>query len=431
MFTWEDPEVFRLTEQIFDKCICGKIFPAESPFRHNWIAPGGCYRGQWIWDTMFVVDLLSLVPGTEEVIRGVFQNYWDFQERWNRDRPDYAHDMVTCAIFPDGPTTQQLLFTQIPILGWGLERVYRRNGDRQLLAQCLAPLERYHDWYWRERDVTHTNLVAVGTYSETMLNNGDVPTWDPVQQARFETFDFECNLDALKLTKHPTRKREKEGEWYGDTCLPGLTAYLILAEKCLARLAEAIGDEAMAARRRARVEKGADAMRKHMWDDQAGLFLAVHRDTLEKIPVGTIGSWIPLHAGVPTEAQASRMAETFQTERWQTPLPVPSVDRKDPRYKADGFWRGDVWPATNYQVADGLAAYGYRELAAGIVDKTIANVIRNGISEHYDSMSGRPLGVDFLGMTCTVLTMMLDGLGGKYKLAVRDSGKKKREGVRQ
>lgn len=58
------------------------------------------------------------------------------------------------------------------------------------------------------------------------------------------------------------------------------------------------------------------------------------------------------------------------------------------------FWRGDVWPPTNFQIAGGLAAYGHRELAADICDKdkTIANAIQNGISEHYDSITRKALG---------------------------------------
>jgi len=161
------------------------------------------------------------------------------------------------------------------------------------------------------------------------------------------------------------------------------------------------------------------AMRRHMWDPDAGTFLSVERDTLKKVPVATIGSWMPLHAGVPTKAQARRMAEVLRTSSWQTPLPVPTVDRKDKRFKSSGFWRGDVWPPTNYQIAMGLAAYGDTDLAADIADKTVANAIKHGISEHYDSMSGKTLGVDFLGMTCTVVTMMLDGLCRKHRLETR------------
>ena len=116
------------------------------------------------------------------------------------------------------------------------------------------------------------------------------------------------------------------------------------------------------------------------------------------------------------KAMAERMAQTLRTPSWQTPLPVPTVDRKDKRFRSNGFWRGDVWPPTNYQVASGLAAYGHKDLAAEIADKTVANALKHGISEHYDSISGKPLGVKFLGMSCTIITMMLDGLTRNYKL---------------
>ena len=157
-----------------------------------------------------------------------------------------------------------------------------------------------------------------------------------------------------------------------------------------------------------------------MWDAEAGCFLSVRRDTLEKIPVATIGSWIALAAGVPTAAMARRMAEVLPGEHWNTPLPVPTVDRQDRRWKSGDFWRGDVWPAPNYQVASGLAAYGHHQAAAHIADATVANALKVGISERYDSLSGAPLGVAGLGMSSSMLTMMLDGLtSDKYVLRVR------------
>lgn len=399
----KDPRVLRLIENIFRECVLGKLRPPEGVLKHSWITAGGNFYGQWIWDAMFVADLLSLLPGTQENIRDVFQNYWDFQERWNEKRPAYARDMVACMIEPNrADWLSYPAYSQIPILAWGMERVFRRNGDRALLRRGLAPLERFHEWYWRERDVTGTGLIAVGAYS------GDV------QHARYETFDFECNLDGLKLTAHPTRTGANEGAWYGDICPAGNTAYLILAERSLQRLAASVGDQHMVARRQRRIEKAVAAMQNHMWDEASGTFLSVERDTLKKIPVATIGSWIALTADVPTAAMAGRMAEALKSEHWTTPLPVPTVDRKDARWKSNDYWRGDVWPAPNYQIATGLARYGHKELAAEIADKTVANAIQNGISEHYDSVTGKPLGVTFLGMSCTIATMMFDGLCGKY-----------------
>jgi putative isomerase len=271
----------------------------------------------------------------------------------------------------------------------------------------LPQLEKWHNWYWRERDVTNIGMVTVGSYS------GDV------QHARWETFDYECNMDDLKLQKHPTRNGENEGTWYGNLWVTGNTSYLIMGEKSLVRLAEAAGNKEMAARRKPFIDKAVQAMRKYMWDEETGTFLSVKKDTMEKIPVATISSWLPLVAGVPTKEMAQRMSEVLASDSWQTPLPLPTVDRKDPRWKSNSFWRGDTWPPTSYQIASGLALYGHTELAASIADKTVENAIKNGLSEHYDSVTGQPLGVRDYCMAATIATMMLDGLTKKYKLELK------------
>ena len=407
LFEASSPEILALAQRVMAKCVLEKIMPPTPPLEHTWVVPGGpYYLGQWIWDTMFVVDLLSILPDQKKVIRDIFQNYWDFQDRWNKTAPECARDMITVAIKTAPQEVRQ--FSQIAILAWGVERVYQRNGDRELLTQALGRLERFHDWYWRERDLHDNGLITLGAYTGKL------------QHAKWETFDYECNMDGMRMTVHPTRKGPTEGAWYADVCVPGNTAYLIMGERSLARLAEIAGDKEMAARRMLRVEKGVKGMRDHMWDEAAGTFLSVNRDTLEKIPVATIGSWIPLTAGVPTAAMAKRMAAVLASPAWMTPLPVPTVDRTDKRWKSDAFWRGDVWPPTNYQIASGLAAYGHQGLAADIADKTLANAIKNGISEHYDSISGKSLGVPDYCMSSTLVTLMLDGLAQKHTLKLRD-----------
>ena len=411
LFESNNPELIRLAEDVFRQCVIDKIRPPEGTLKHRWLqaGTGDDFYGQWIWDAMFEVDLLAILPEKKELIREIFQNYWDFQERWNKMRPEYAHNMIACMIEPKNTQTwnDYPAYSQIPILGWGLERVFQRNADKELVRQGLGPLEKFHEWYWNERDVTNRGLVAVGSYS------------GKIQHGRFETFDYECNLDDLKFTAHPLRKGSGEGLWYGDICLPGITSYLISSERSLVRMAKALGDQAMADRRQKRIGKSVEAVRKYMWDEESGTFLAVHRDTLEKIKVATIGSWMPLMAEVPTRAMVKRMAEAFLTDHWQTPLPIPTVDRKDSRWVSNSYWRGDVWPAPNYQVACGFAMNGQPDIAADIADKTVANALKNGINEHYDSISGMPLGVPYNGMTCTVVTMMLDGLSSRYKLKAK------------
>jgi glycogen debranching enzyme len=404
----------------YSTCVLGKIRAADPPLAHPWIVPGGGYYAQWLWDTMFVVDLLSLLPGYKEMIRGVFQNYWDFQQRWNSVQPEFMHGMVANYMAPfdapgsrDGKTWRTYpAYSQAPLLAWGMERVYLRNGDKELLRNGLAPLESFHDWYWRERDITDTGVVGVGAYSG-----------DP-QHAHYETYDFEADLDGLKMIAHPGRPpATNNGNWYGDIAIPANTAYLLLSELSLERMALTLGDHAMAARRRVRYNKGAAAMRDHMWDETAGCFLAIrlsNNSKMVKIATPTVGGFMPLMAHVPTGKQASRMAAALASPAWATPLPIPTLARTDARYSSGAMWRGDTWPAPNYQVATGLAAYGLKSAAAQIADATIANAMKAGISERYDSLTGAPLGVSGLGMSTTSLTVALDGLtSSKYTIRVR------------
>jgi putative isomerase len=414
------PALHNFAVEAYATCVLGKVLPPDPPLRHNWISPGGIFIGQWLWDTMFVADLLSLLPGKRDIIRGVFQNYWDFQQRWNAVKPAFMHGMVANFIKPfDAPGRDRgadwqtfPAYSQAPLLAWGMERVYLRNQDKELLRAGIHPLESFHEWYWRERDLTGIGLVGVGSYNGV------------TQHARYETYDNEVDLDGLKMIPHPGRPAGPDnGNWYGNIAIPANTAYLLLSELSLARMATIVGDHEMAERRRARYRKGAAAMRAHMWDDTAACFLAIDFLTRKKIPSPTVGSFMALMARVPTSRQAAAMAAMLQTPAWATPLPIPTVARTNPQFVSDSYWRGDVWPAPNYQVATGLSYYGYRDLAAHITDSIFANALKVGISEHYDSVSGRKLGVPGLGMSATILTMALDGLtSSAYTIRVRQPG---------
>lgn len=415
LFSINDPAIWRLVIDAYTNCVLGKIRPPDPPLTHNWIVPGGGYYAQWLWDTMFVVDLLSILPGQQETIRGVFQNYWDFQQRWNNVKPTFMHGMIANFMAPfDAPQIRSgkdwetfPAYSQAPLLAWGMQRVYERNHDAELLRAGLQPLEDFHEWYWRERDVTGCGLIGVGSYS------GDV------QHARYETYDHEVDLDDLTLTPHPGRAAgAQNGAWYGDILIPANTAYLLLSELSLARMAAILGDHAMAQRRRAKYAKGAAAMRIRMWSRQQGCFLSVYRDTFAQVQTPTVGGFMPLIARVPSVSQAAAMASILTEPAWATPLPVPTVASTNPGFVSSEFWRGDVWPAPNYQVAKGLANYGHRTQAARIANLTVANALKVGISERYDSGSGAPLGVKGLGMSATIVTMMLDGLTSQYEARV-------------
>ena len=109
--------------------------------------------GQWLWDTTFVTDLLAILPSQRDFIRGAYANFWDFQQRWSQAKPDYAQGMVANFMAPDsGPPTFSgkdwftfPAYSQAPLLAWGVERMYARNRDLELVRQSLKGLEAFHD----------------------------------------------------------------------------------------------------------------------------------------------------------------------------------------------------------------------------------------------------------------------------------------------
>lgn len=412
-FASRNHQMLQFAENVYQFCIQDRIQTATPPLRHAWLTPGGGYAGQWIWDTTFITDLLAILPGQVDLIRGIYENFWDFQARWSHAKPAYARGMIANFIAPDnGPSgfngKNWLTFpaySQAPLLGWGVYRVYRRNHDQELVRTALPHLEAFHDWYWRERDLDNVGLVTVGSYDGKL------------RDARYETYDNEVDLDTLQMIPHPGRaKGPDNGPWYGDIYIPANTSYLLLSEMCLMRMAHAIGNHALAARRRPFVRKGIDAMRRYMWDESQGCFLAVRRPDLRKLSTATVGGMVPLYARIPTKIQAARMAHRLASPHWNTPLPVPTVDALSDAYKSGSFWRGDVWPATSYQVISGLARYGHRDLADNFSGRLLANALKVGISEHYNSQSGAPLGVRNLGMSSVLLTLALEGLSPRYAI---------------
>ena len=245
LFECEDPQILKLAQDIFRQCVMAKIKPPEGTLKHRWLNSG---TGDALLRTMDLghhVHRRSLACCRAQgiLIRDVFQNYWDFQERWNAQAACYARGMM--GLHDRAPKHQNWvsypgLFPN-PDPRVGMERVYRRNGDKELLRQGLGPLERFHEWFWRERDVNNSGLVAVGSYSGV------------VQHGRFETFDNECNLDELKLTRTPS-EREPVKEAGMGTSVCRVLRYL-LSRNAASSGWRGAGCSAMASRRKRRIER--------------------------------------------------------------------------------------------------------------------------------------------------------------------------------
>jgi len=72
---------------------------------------------------------------------------------------------------------------------------------------------------------------------------------------------------------------------------------------------------------------------------------------------------------------------------------IPTISRDDPAFADQQYWRGTIWPPTNYLVYQGLKAYGLDMVAADSASKSTALFLRiwknyQLCPENFDSRTG-------------------------------------------
>ena len=337
-----------------------------------------------MWDPMFVLNAWAPLDDNE-VVHDVFKNFWNVIDN-NPEAPQgsYKYGLIPCTTKPDLPEDGN---SQIPILAWGCLMVFNQTHDFELLELCIPYLDKFLTWYSTERDVDNDGLIEYGAYKRVSIG-------DLVQTARFETFDFHATLDGLQLTEHPTRGTG--GAWYGNIEGVEQTSFLAMSERAMIEMCQITGRIELRDKYVARLAKRTEAIRTKMWDPETKFFYSLYRDTDKKIPIKTLQGFLTLTAGLASEAQAKELVRQLtDPSLFWSKYPVTTSSMDEPTFKPDGFWRGDMWPPTNYLVALGLNRYGYYDIAIDLADKMqeLLKKYDGHAYERYNGVTGDTLGV--------------------------------------
>lgn len=223
------------------------------------------------------------------------------------------------------------------VLGWAEWEYFLKTGDRTRLARIFPPLAAYTRWFRLNR--TWPNGAYWGTgWSTGMDNQPRIP------HGRHEWYEH-C---------HQT--------WV-DTCMQA-----VLADRVLVAMAKEIGREADAAEFAEEAETLTAWINENLWDEATGFYHDLHRDGSRMTGVKTIGAYWALLAGVvPPERLPQFIGHLKNRAEFERTHRVPSLSADTAGYDPDGaYWRGGVWPPTNYMVLRGLNTVGAPELAAAI-----------------------------------------------------------------
>jgi glycogen debranching enzyme len=267
--------------------------------------------------------------------------------------------MLPDAVYDEGIVTEinhpiHAEVTKPPIVAWAALKLHETAPDLGFLQEIYIPLVRWNAWWFSMNDDDVDGLAQYNhPYSSGLDNN---PLWD-----------FGMPVES-----------------------PDLNTYLCVQMGSLALMAEALGLEVEGRMWRRRASSIVRRMIEDFWDEEAGVFRALHDE--KPIPVITPFNLYPIWTGQLPDAIRNRLLEHLRNpdEFWGD-LVIPSVARNDPTYDPDAMWRGPIWININYFFVEALHQIGEHELAQELREKTLQLVMRHAsIYEYYNADTGDP-----------------------------------------
>ena len=305
--------------------------------------------------------------------------------------------------------------TQPPVMGMVLEQLWQRSPQSQATQQrCLALMQaadRWHQWFYRCRDPQGTGLVALLHPWESGRDNSldwvdalaAVPADDvgPYQRRDIQHVDASQRPTQFEYDRYVALVQGFRALGWDNSRLhdaspfqvvdPGFNAILIHSDQALARLAQAMGDSALAQRAQARVQKGIAAM-DGLWSDAHGQYLCLNRRTGALVDSASVGGLLPVLVLPSGHAHLRALCVRLEASLTLAPFGVASHWPSDSRFDGKRYWRGPSWLIVNYLLIKGLRDSEEHDLAQQIVAASLRCIEHAGCSEYYHPVTGEALG---------------------------------------
>jgi putative isomerase len=239
--------------------------------------------------------------------------------------------------------------------------LYKKFRDKWFLEGSFEPLLKWNQWWAEHRDIQ--GYLTWGSDWDNKPGNpddGSAGTWQGAI--------FESGLDNSPMYDKTTYNHDTHLVEYADV---GLMSLYVADCDALAEIADVLEKpgEAKELRERGALYKG---KLQTMWSEPAGMFLNKDLHTGKDSHRLSPTNFYPMMARVATPEQARIMVEKHLTnpkEFWGEWV-IPSIERDDPAFKDQNYWRGRIWGPMNYLVYLGLLNYGDAAVRKEFADKS-------------------------------------------------------------
>jgi neutral trehalase len=283
-----------------------------------------------------------------------------------------------------------------PVGAYVVLKLFQKTGDMNLLRSAYPRLRAWHDfWTGRKpggslrRDGNGDGLLEWG--SDVELVAKDVPTWEKNAPGKMRAA-WESGEDDL-----PNWDEAPFSETTGTlmmNCLD-LNSLYALDSWCLSQIASILGLNRDSDQYLAHYEKLKALINAQLWNEKEGFYFDRYWDGRFSVHKAASG-FFPLIARIPDPQRAQRMLQQLlDPKKFWGDYVVPSISRDDPAFKPENqqYWRGTIWPPTNYLIYQGLKAYGFDAVASEFAKKSSEMFLRTWTNfqlcpENFDSLTG-------------------------------------------
>jgi len=284
--------------------------------------------------------------------------------------------------------------SQPPVGSYVVLKLFQRMGDLDLLKYAYPYLSKWHS-FWKDekdngqarRDGNGDGLLEWGTDTE-LLPSG-VPPWEENAEGKTRAL-WESGQDDLPNWDEASF--DQETGTLTMNCID-LNSLYALDAWCLAQIANFLNKREDYNNYFSEYETMKELINRHLWDEREGFYFDRYWDGRFSTKKAA-SNFYPLLAGIPDKKRALRMVKRLldPKEFWGE-FVIPTISRDDPSFKDQQYWRGTIWPPTNYLIYQGLKAYHFDAIASELARRSSAMFLRTWENfqlcpESFDSRTG-------------------------------------------
>jgi hypothetical protein len=283
-----------------------------------------------------------------------------------------------------------------PVGAYVVLKLFQKLGGMDLLRFAYPHLRAWHSfWTARKpdgfirRDGNGDGLLEWGSDSDLVAK--EAPSWEKNAPGKIRAA-WESGQDDLPNWDDAPFSEEAGTLMMGCVDLNSLYA---LDSWCLSQIASILGLNHDSDEYLAEYERMKALVNSQLWNEKEGFYFDRYWDGRFSIHKAASG-FFPLIARIPDIAKAQRMLEhLLDPKQFWGDYVVPSISRDDPAFRPENqqYWRGTIWPPTNYLIYQGLKAYGFDAVASEFAKKSSEMFLRTWTNfglcpENFDSLTG-------------------------------------------